>query len=109
MQSTMPPANGCESSRSRSPTWFDRVRPRGLPENAVGHVEADGPVRRVDNLADAEIAGDTGEHVGVDRGKGVPPGQKIDHATYGVAGRLMQVGSDAGGDLRGTERPYPAG
>src|SRR5258706_2769290 len=62
-----------------------------LLEDAQGHVEGDPPVRLVHDLADAQVACQAAEDVGVLAAEAMVRGEPGDRVSYRVAGVLHQV------------------
>src|SRR5436190_22811620 len=68
-------------------------------EDRIRHERADDPVRGVDDLVDAQVARDAGECVRLLTVEAVTVAEVCDRRPHGVAGRLHQVGTDAGADV----------
>jgi hypothetical protein len=66
--------------------------PQGSFEDDPGEVEADDPVRHVDDLRDAQVAADRTQHVGVDRRHACAGGQKVDHPRHRVRAAVIRSG-----------------
>src|SRR2546423_9807917 len=70
-----------------------------LVKDRIRHERADHPVRRVDDLVDAQVAGDAGQRIRLLPVEAVTVAEVRDRRPGGVARRLHQVGPDAGADV----------
>src|SRR5215210_6968754 len=91
-----PTACVIEPSGSRRGNSWAASRIAAL-EDRIGHEAADDPIRRVDDLADLQVAGERAQDVGVRARQSPFAPEVVDHRPHGLARRLHQVGLDARG------------
>src|SRR3546814_9121534 len=62
-------------------------------------IEGNNPVWLIDDFADAQVAADRTQHVGVDRREAVARSQQVDHLGNRRLRTLKEIAADAGGHL----------